>query len=94
SGVRPKSVAREMIERWESFEDHVKRYGLERSEGVLLRYLSEVWKVLAHTIPPDLKTPELEQAEQLLEETVRKVDSSLLDEWAKLRDAEARGKII
>ena len=94
AGVRPKSVAREMVERWESFEDYVKRYGLERSEGVLLRYLSEVWRVLAHTLPPDLKTPELEQAETMLEETVRGVDSSLIDEWEKLREVESAAKNI
>ncbi|MBB5351163.1 superfamily II RNA helicase [Haloferula luteola] len=86
AGVRPKSVAREMVERWESFEDYVKRYGLERSEGVLLRYLSEVWKVLVQTIPPALKTDELDKAEALLEETVRGVDSSLIDEWEKMRE--------
>lgn len=94
AGVRPKSVAREMVERWESFEDYVKRYGLERSEGVLLRYLSEVWRVLAHTLPPDMKTPELEQAEAMLEETVRGVDSSLIDEWEKLREVESAAKNI
>ena len=88
AGVRPKSVAREMVERWESFEDYVKRYGLERSEGVLLRYLSEVYKVLVQTVPPALKTDELDAAEGLLEATVRGVDSSLLDEWQRLRDLE------
>lgn len=89
AGVRPKSVAREMVERWESFEDYVKRYGLERSEGVLLRYLSEVYKVLVQTIPPALKTDELDKAEELLEKTVRGVDSSLLDEWQRLREMQA-----
>ena len=86
TGVRPKSVAREMVERWESFEDYVKRYGLERSEGVLLRYLSEVYKVLVQTVPPALKTDELDKAEELLEQTVRQVDSSLIDEWQRLRE--------
>jgi len=89
AGVRPKSIAREMVERSESFEDYVKRYGLERSEGVLLRHLSEVWKVLAQTVPPAAKTPEFEEMETFLEELVRGVDSSLLDEWQKLRELEA-----
>ncbi|BCX49164.1 superfamily II RNA helicase [Haloferula helveola] len=88
AGVRPKSVAREIVERWESFEDYVKRYGLERSEGVLLRYLSEVYKVLVQTVPPDLKNDLLDQAEELLGKTVRGVDSSLLDEWERMRELE------
>ena len=45
--VRPKSIAREMYEGFASFDDYVRSYGLERSEGVLLRYLSQVFKTLA-----------------------------------------------
>lgn len=88
AGVRPKSIAREMVERHETFEDHVKRYGLERCEGVLLRHLSEVWKVLAQTVPPAAKTEEVEEVESFLESMVRGVDSSLLDEWQKLKELE------
>ena len=86
SSVRPKSVAREMFENWQSFEDYIKTYGLERSEAVLLRHLSEVYKVLAQTVPPNLKTEELAEAETFFEETLRGVDSSLLDEWERLRN--------
>lgn len=88
TSVRPKSIAREMFEHWQSFEDYVKTYGLERSEAVLLRHLSEVYKVLAQTVPPLLKTPELIEAEEYFEDILRSVDSSLLDEWEKLRDPE------
>ncbi len=84
--IRPKSIAREMFEHWQSFEDYVKTYGLERSEAVLLRHLSEVYKVLAQTIPPSHKTPELIEAEEYFEAILRGVDSSLLDEWEKLRN--------
>jgi len=86
ASVRPKSVAREMFENWLSFEDYVKSYGLERSEAVLLRHLSEVYKVLAQTVPPAMKTEDLEEAEVFLLEILRGVDSSLLDEWERLRD--------
>ncbi len=86
AGVRPKSVAREMAERHESFEDYVKRYGLERSEGVLLRYLSEVWKVVEQTLPPALRNDELDAVAEFLEREVRGTDSSLLDEWRRLRE--------
>jgi hypothetical protein len=86
--IRPKSVARELVESWASFEDYVKRYGLERSEGVLLRHLSDVHRVLEQTVPPAAKTPELEDAIAFLESAVRGVDSSLLDEWRRLLDPE------
>ncbi len=85
ASVRPKSVAREMFENWQSFEDYVKVYGLERSEGVLLRHLSDVYKVLVQTVPQALKTPELEEAETFFETMLRGIDSSLLDEWERMR---------
>ena len=89
AGVRPKSIVREMFEDWSSFEDYVKSYGLERSEAVLLRHLSEVYKVLVQTVPPSMKTEEVEEAESFLEGMVREVDSSLIDEWEKLRNPDA-----
>jgi superfamily II RNA helicase len=88
AAVRPKSIAREMFEHWQSFEDYVKTYGLEKSEAVLLRHLSEVYKVLAQTVPPMAKTEELVEAEEYLGDLLRTVDSSLLDEWEKLRNPE------
>src|SRR5690606_33518981 len=39
--IRPKSIAREMIEAYHSFNEYVRELGLQRSEGVLLRYLSD-----------------------------------------------------
>jgi len=88
AAVRPKTIAREMFENWQSFEDYIQTYGLERSEAVLLRHLSEVYKVLAQTVPPALKTEELEEVSAFLEEILRGVDSSLLDEWELLRNPE------
>jgi len=86
AGVRPKSIAREMFVEWHSFEDYIKKYGLERSEAVLLRHLSEVYKVLTQTVSPAMKTPELEEAEAFFEDMVRGVDSSLIDEWERLKN--------
>ena len=86
ASVRPKSIAREMFENWQSFEDYVKVYGLERSEAVLLRHLSEVFKVLVQTVPPTMKTEEVLEAESYFETMLRGIDSSLLDEWERLRD--------
>ncbi|MBK1791676.1 DEAD/DEAH box helicase [Persicirhabdus sediminis] len=86
--IRPKSIAREMYENYQNFEDYIKEYGLERSEAVLLRHLSEVYKVLDQTVPPASFTEELDEAKEFLEEILRGVDSSLLDEWELLKNPE------
>src|SRR6202012_451677 len=49
--LKPKSIAREMLESLQSFSGYIKEYGLTRSEGLLLRYLSEVYKTLSQSIP-------------------------------------------
>jgi hypothetical protein len=84
--IRPKSIAREMYERYLSFAEYVRAYGLERSEGLLLRHLSQVWKVLAQTVPDSVKTDEVLEMEVYLRELIRGIDASLLEEWERLRD--------
>ena len=84
--VRPKSIAREMYERYMSFADYVRDYGLQRGEGLLLRHLSQVWKVLAQTVPDEVKTEEVVEMETYFRELIRGIDSSLLEEWERLRD--------
>ena len=84
--VRPKSIAREMFERYQSFSDYVREYGLERSEGLLLRHLMQVWKVLAQTVPDTAKTPEVVEMDDYFRELIRGIDSSLLDEWERLKN--------
>ncbi len=86
--VRPKSIAREMFERYQSFPAYVREYGLERSEGLLLRHLMQVFKVLAQTVPDSAKTPEVVEMEDYFRELIRGIDSSLLDEWERLRNPE------
>ena len=83
--LRPKSVAREMVERFCSFNDYVRDYGLQRSEGVLLRYLGEVCKTLVQTIPDPLKTEAIEDIAAYFKSMIRQVDSSLLEEWESLK---------
>ena len=77
--IRPKSVAREMFETYSTFADYIKEYGLERSEGLVLRYLSEVYKVLVQTVPPSDRTPELDEIATYFGAIVRQVDSNLLN---------------
>ena len=84
--LSPKSVVRDMSERAMNFVEYVQHYGLARSEGLVLRYLADVYKALRHTVPADAKTEELEDLVEWLGELVRQVDSSLLDEWERLRN--------
>jgi superfamily II RNA helicase len=84
--VRPKSIAREMYERYMSFADYIREYGLQRSEGLLLRHLSQVWKVLAQTVPDDAKTEPVVEMELYFRELIRGIDSSLLEEWELMRN--------
>jgi hypothetical protein len=84
--VRPKSIAREMFERYQSFADYIREYGLQRSEGLLLRHLSQVWKVLAQTVPAAAKNEAVIEMEDYFRELIRGIDSSLLEEWERLRN--------
>jgi hypothetical protein len=72
-----------------TFSEYVAHYGLTRSEGLLLRYLSDAYKGLIRNIPEDLKTDELLDVTEWLGELVRQVDSSLIDEWEHLAAAAA-----
>jgi superfamily II RNA helicase len=82
--LAPKSVVRDMWERAMTFADYVQHYGLTRSEGTLLRYLSGAYKALVQTVPESAKTDAIYDLTEWLGELVRQVDSSLLDEWEAL----------
>lgn len=82
--LAPKSIVREMWEQAMSFTDFVSRYELARSEGLVLRYLTDAYRTLRQTVPDAHRTPELEELVEWLGETVRQTDSSLLDEWEAL----------
>jgi len=69
-----------------SFTDLCKRYQLARSEGLVLRYLTDAYRTFVHTVPEQHRTPELDDLVEWLGETVRQTDSSLLDEWEALSD--------
>src|SRR5205085_8591294 len=77
--IAPKSVAREMLERFCSFHDYVRDYGLQRSEGVLLRYLSDTYRTLVQSVPKRFVTEGVEELALDLGSLVRNVDASLLE---------------
>ncbi|UYG16050.1 DUF3516 domain-containing protein [Brachybacterium huguangmaarense] len=86
--LSPKSVVREIYETGQTFSEFVQRYGLQRSEGIVLRYLSDAYQAMRRTIPQDLRTDELEDVIEWLGVLVRGIDSSLLDEWEALAHPE------
>ena len=81
----PKSVVRDMVEHTDTFNQYVSRYGLKRSEGLVLRYLTDCYKALVQTVPTAAVNEQLAEATEWLGALVRGVDSSLLDEWERLR---------
>jgi hypothetical protein len=87
--LSPKSVVRTMLEEAMTFGDLVRRYSLARSEGLVLRYLSDAYRALRRTVPEQLRTDELGDVIEWLGEVVRQTDSSLLDEWEALTDPAA-----
>jgi superfamily II RNA helicase len=83
--LSPKAVVRDMYERAMNFVEYVGFYSLARSEGLVLRYLTDAYDTLRHTVPDEAKTEALQDLIEWLGELVRQVDSSLLDEWEALR---------
>ncbi|MCI2956203.1 DUF3516 domain-containing protein [Agromyces atrinae] len=92
--LSPKSVVRDMFERAMSFGEYVSFYQLARSEGLVLRYLSDAFRAIRQTVPDDAKTEELKDVIEWLGEVVRQVDSSLVDEWSELVNPTAEGEIV
>ncbi len=82
--LSPKAVVRDLYERAMTFGDFVRFYDLTRSEGLVLRYLSDAYRTMRQTIAEEQRTPELEALIEWLGEVVRQTDSSLVDEWEAL----------
>jgi superfamily II RNA helicase len=92
--IRPKSVARDMVERYATFNDYVGEYELQRSEGVLLRYLADAYKTLVQTVPESYRDERVDDIIAFLRATVRGADASLVDEWERLRDPAYRSAML
>ena len=86
--IQPKSIAREMFENFSTFSSYIKDYSLQRSEALLLRHLNGVYKVLSQTVPPSFKNEELLEMQDYLRDMIQRVDSSLLEEWERMRHPE------
>ncbi|MDO5699892.1 MAG: DUF3516 domain-containing protein [Bowdeniella nasicola] len=87
--LQEKSVVRDMVEHAMTFSELISRYDVARSEGIVLRYLTDVYRSLRQVLPEDVRTEEVEDIIDWLGDLIRAVDSSLLDEWEALSDPEA-----
>jgi superfamily II RNA helicase len=82
--LSPKTVVRDLYERAMTFADFTQYYDIARSEGLVLRYLSDAYRAIRQTVPDEAKDESLLDIIEWLGELVRQVDSSLLDEWEQL----------
>ncbi len=83
-GPSPKSILREMLESGDTFASFIRRYRLDRSEGLLLRYLTDAWRTLDRSLPDDVYNDTIEDIVEWLGHLIRATDATLLDEWAAL----------
>jgi superfamily II RNA helicase len=83
-GPSPKSILREMLESGDTFASFIRRYRLDRSEGLLLRYLTDAWRTLDRSLPDDVYVDALEDVIEWLGALIRATDATLLDEWSLL----------
>jgi len=87
--IRPKSIARDIYERYCTFNEYIKEYGLARSEGVLLRYLTDAYKALVQSVPTSFKDDEVLDVIAFLRTMLGRVDTSLIQEWERMLDGGA-----
>ncbi len=88
--IRPKAIGRELLYELVTFGEYVRRYGLQRSEGVLLRYLSQLYKTLEQNVPDRAKNEAAEDLIAHLRATLERIDTSLIEEWESLLHPELR----
>lgn len=83
--IRPKAIARELFELGQTFNEFIKEYGLQRSEGVLLRYLTDTYKTLVQNVPDSARDEMLDDIAGYLLTVLKHTDSSLVEEWEALK---------
>ncbi len=79
--IRPKGIVREIVEVQDTFGSWVKGLQLERSEGVVLRYLSEVYSTLNKNVPEHARTAEVDEVLGFLRAMIARIDDSLVKTW-------------
>ena len=92
-GARPKSIARDIYERYATFPQYVKELDLARAEGVLLRYLGQTYKMLLQTVPKEARSDALMDVIGYLRAMIQRVDASLVQAWERLVDPDSTAPI-
>jgi len=82
--IQPKSIARDLFEGYFSFNGYVRHYGLQKSEGVLLRHLSQFYKTMTQTVPEWAKTEGVYDILGFFRALLERTDTSLIEEWENL----------
>jgi len=85
--IRPKAIVRELVHSQQSFSNYVKELKIERSEGVLLRYVHQVYKTLIQNVPAERVTEPVEDALDYLRALLARTDDSLLRSWEAMFNA-------
>lgn len=94
AGLSPKAVVADMWDKAMTFAEYVAFYKAQRSEGLVLRYLSDAYRALRQTVPEARRTEGLLDLIEWLGEVVRMTDSSLLDEWEALANPDPESSEI
>ena len=82
--IHPKSIARDMFVKGATFNEYISELGLQRGEGLLLRYLSQTYKTLMQSVPDQYKSDDLLDIIAYLRTMLSRIDTSLIDEWESL----------
>lgn len=88
----PKRILREMVEDGFTFSQLIARYDLFSAEGVVLRYLSDIYRALRQILPSEYQTEEMVALIEWLKNMLSSVDSSLLSEWEDMIEGRVRGE--
>lgn len=79
--IHPKSIVRAMFLGGVTFNEYVNFLQIARSEGLLLRYLSQAYKALVQTVPEKNRNEPLMDIIAYIGTMLSYVDTSLIEEW-------------
>ncbi len=84
--IRPKSIAREMFESFRSFSDYIRDYELPASRRRAAAAPEQRLQSPRPNRPRQRQERAVREMELYLGTLIRQVDSSLLDDWEKMRN--------
>ena len=82
--IRPKNVVRELVEGQMVFSGYVRELKMERAEGVLLRYIGQVYKALLQNVPEAFRDDRVVDVIAFLRALLARVDDSMVKTWESM----------